>query len=62
MTRISHLLLLALSLAVGERCRAEPVTIEAVVLRPSVEVEVPARHTGVLATIAVCLLYTSRCV
>jgi len=32
---------------------AEPLTVDAVVLRPLVEAEVPARQTGVLATIAV---------
>jgi macrolide-specific efflux system membrane fusion protein len=47
--------LFAGSLLFGIRlaCAGEAITIDAVVLRPMVEAEAPARQTGVLATIAV---------
>lgn len=41
------------ALAVAGVVRAETITLPSVVLRPMVEAEVPARQTGVLATIAV---------
>jgi RND family efflux transporter MFP subunit len=46
-------LLLSLALAAPLAAYAEDLTIDAVVLRPMVEAEVPARQTGVLANIAV---------
>jgi RND family efflux transporter MFP subunit len=45
--------LLLTALAAPHSAHAEPLTIDAVVLRPMVEAEVPARQTGVLANIAV---------
>jgi multidrug efflux pump subunit AcrA (membrane-fusion protein) len=45
--------MLLLALAAPQSVRAEDLTIDAVVLRPMVEAEVPARQTGVLANIAV---------
>jgi RND family efflux transporter MFP subunit len=46
---------LLLAFVVGSRMAlaTETLTLDSVVLRPMVEAEVPARHTGVLATIAV---------
>ena len=54
MRYLPPVLLLSLSLVhSGVYAHAEPLTLDSVVLRPMVEAEVPARHTGVLATIAV---------
>ena len=54
MRTITPILLLALFLVHGgSRAAAEPLVLESVVLRPMVEAEVPARYTGVLATITV---------
>jgi macrolide-specific efflux system membrane fusion protein len=44
---------LSLILLTPQMADAEPLAIDAVVLRPMVEAEVPARQTGVLAAIAV---------
>lgn len=54
MKRFTVLTGLVLAVAArGQRVGGEPLVIDAVVLRPLVEVEVPARHTGVLATLDV---------
>jgi len=50
---LKAILLAVLVGAVTNHARAEPLTVNSVVLRPLVEAEVPARQTGVLATIAV---------
>jgi macrolide-specific efflux system membrane fusion protein len=53
MPYLTSTLVVALLAVTPFRAHTEPLTLDSVVLRPMVEAEVPARHTGVLATISV---------